>query len=350
MRLTLVTGVPGWLGTRLVRVLTEGLPEIASLARPDPERRIRCFALPGADVSKLPGVGGRVEIKEGDVRDAAALRTFFENAAGATLFHCAGVIHPTRGVREFFEVNLEGTRRLLQNAEETGVRRVVVVSSNSPAGNNPHRGHLFDEESPYNPYMGYGRSKMLMEQVVHECQARGRLETVIVRPPWFYGPDQPPRQTLFFRMIRDGKMPIVGDGENRRSMVYVDNLCQGLLLCESTPAAGGQTYWIADRRPYTMNEIVDTVERLMETEFNVTVSHKRMRLPHFVGEVATHIDRSLQALGIYNQKIHVLSEMNKTIACSVARAEKELAYQPVIGLEEGMRRSLAWLFRSGERL
>ncbi|MBI3941267.1 MAG: NAD(P)-dependent oxidoreductase, partial [Acidobacteria bacterium] len=226
----------------------------------------------------------------------------------------------------------------------------VIVSSNSPAGTNPHRDHLFDENSPYHPYMGYGLSKMRMEQMVHEFQENGRLETVVVRPPWFYGPDQPPRQTLFFKMIKNGALPIVGDGENRRSMAYVDNLCQGLLLAESIAAANGQTYWIADRRPYTMNEIVDTVERLMETEFGVAVTHKRMRLPNGVGQLATVCDRLLQGVGLYNQKVHVLSEMNKTIACSISKAEKELGYRPAVELEEGMRRSLAWVFEKGYQI
>ncbi len=131
------------------------------------------------------------------------------------------------------------------------------------------RDHRFDESSPYNPYMNYGRSKMLMEQAVQAANRSGRLETVIVRPPWFYGPYQPPRQSLFFRMIRDGKAPIVGDGNNLRSMAYVDNLSQGLILAAGTPLAAGQTYWVADERSYTMNEVIDTVERLLETEFDI---------------------------------------------------------------------------------
>jgi nucleoside-diphosphate-sugar epimerase len=193
--------------------------------------------------------------------------------------------------------------------------------------------------------MNYGLSKMRMELAVKERESR--IETVIVRPPWFYGPNQPPRQTLFFQMIRDGKAPIVGSGENLRSMGYIDNLCQGLLLAALIPAARGQVYWIADRRPYSMNEIIDTVERLLETEFGHQCSHRRMRLPGFASEIAWVADATLQSLGVYQQKIHVLSEMNKTIACSVARAEQELGYRPAVSLEEGMRRSLAWCARRG---
>jgi nucleoside-diphosphate-sugar epimerase len=59
------------------------------------------------------------------------------------------------------------------------------------------------------------------------------------------------------------------------------------------------------------------------------------------------LDAALQSLGQYNQKIHVLSEMNKNIACSIAKAEKELGYQPKIALEEGMRRSIEFCLNKG---
>ena len=150
-------------------------------------------------------------------------------------------------------------------------------------------------------------------------------------------------------MIRDGKAPIVGSGQNLRSMAYVDNLCQGLLLAAMVERAAGQVYWIADRRPYTMNEVIDTVERLLETEFGHKCAHKRMRLPGLASDVAYVMDFALQSLGLYHQKIHVLSEMNKTIACSVAKAENELGYHPTVALEEGMRRSLRWCREKGIR-
>lgn len=346
MSSTLLTGAPGWLGTRLAQVLLEGLPDVSSLAEPEPARRLRCLVKPGLSASALP-VSPQWEVVVGDLRDPDAVRVFCQGAEGAMLFHCAGVVHPARSPREIFDVNVNGTRLLLEAAERAGVRRAVVVSSNSPAGATRRPDHLFDESSPYNPYMSYGRSKMLMEQVTHEVQGRGCLETVIVRPTWFYGPQQPERQTTFFRMIRRGGSPIVGGGENRRSMVYIDNLCQAMLLCERTPAANGQTYWVADRRPYSMNEIVDTVERLMETEFGLSVAHRRLRLPSLASDVAQVGDALIQALGFYHQKVHVLSEMNKTIACSIEKARRELCYEPTIELEEGMRRSLAWCLAQG---
>ena len=346
MALNLITGTPGWIGTRFARTLlgetSEGLP----MSEPASQRQVRCLVLPNLDDSAIH-TSEQVEIVRGDLRNLDQVRAFFRGAEGATLYHCAGIIHPSRFVREYQEVNVLGTRHLLQAAEEAGVRRVIVLSSNSVAGANPRRDHRFDENSPYNPYMKYGRSKMFMEQAVHETQSRGRLETVILRPTWFYGPDQPERQTTFFRMIKNGMAPILGDGGGLRSMTYIDNLCQAMALSADNPVAVGQTYWVADRRPYPMTEIVETVERLMETEFGIPVAHKRLRLPSLAGDVAQVVDMLIQKVGIYHQKIHVLSEMNKTIACSIERAERELGYDPTVELEEGMRRSLAWCVAQG---
>jgi len=347
--LALVTGAPGWLGARLVETLVKGLPEVPSLAEPRGDRRVRCLVLRGSDVADLKALGPRVELVEGDLSDAASLESFVAGSGGATLFHAAGVIHPTRGVKQLFEVNTEGTRRLVEASRKAGVRRMVHVSSNSPIGTNPRPDHEFDESAPYNPYMGYGRSKMLGEQLVRAANASD-FETVVIRPPWFYGPGQPPRQALFFTMIKDGKAPLVGRGDNRRSMAYVDNICQGLLLCERVERARGQVYWIADRRPYPMTEILDTIERVLERDFQVKVAHRRMRLPGFASGVAYLVDGLLQSLGLYHQKIHVLSEMNKTIACSIAKAERELGYDPKVDLEEGMRRSIRWMLDHGQRV
>jgi nucleoside-diphosphate-sugar epimerase len=113
-------------------------------------------------------------------------------------------------------------------------------------------------------------------------------------------------------------------------------------------AARGQTYCIADRRPYTMNEIISTIEEVMEKDFGITPARKRLKLPGLASEVAWLADKTLQGLGLYQQKLHVLSEMNKTIACSVQKAERELGYKPAIELREGMRRSMQWMKERGQ--
>jgi nucleoside-diphosphate-sugar epimerase len=139
---------------------------------------------------------------------------------------------------------------------------------------------------------------------------------------------------------------MVGDGTNLRSMSYIENLVLGLLLAESVPAARGQTYWIADERPYSMNEIIGTVRDLFRDEFKEKVAPQTTRLPWFAGQIATAIDALMQQTGRYDQRVHVLSEMNKTIACSIEKAQRELGYSPPIALQEGMRRSIQWLYEN----
>jgi nucleoside-diphosphate-sugar epimerase len=340
--LAIVSGVPGWLGTRLVEKLAEA----------NSNRPIRALSLPGQELptSKKAKLGAQLQVVHGNLASGEGLNALFSSAQAATIFHVAGVIHPSKGKQEFYDVNVNGTKRMLEAAIAGGAKRFIHVSSNSPIGTNPSRDKLFDETSPYNPYMHYGKSKKMAEDIVNEAGRDGRIETVIIRPPWFYGPGQPPRQTLFFTMIKNGKAPIVGSGQNLRSMAYVDNICQGLSLCESVEAAQGKTYWIADERPYTMNEVVDTIERLLEVDFKMKVAHKRMHLPDLASDVALLVDNVLQEAGLYHQKFHVLSEMNKDIACSIDLARRELGYNPQIALEEGMRRSIQDILASGQTI
>jgi nucleoside-diphosphate-sugar epimerase len=342
-----VTGVPGWLGTRLVLALAQGLPDVPALKGGNPDRPIRCLVYRGLDASSLRTIPGRIELVDGDLTDPVSLTGLFKGLSEKVVFHCAGVIHPGRWVREFYAVNTEGTLNLVEAAVKAGATRFIHVSSNSPMGVNPTRDQQFDESSHYNPYMNYGKSKKLAEDVVNAAGQSGRIETVIVRAPWYYGPGQPERQTRFFTMIKNGTVPIVGDGENLRSMVYVDNLCQGLILCEKTSEAKGQTYWLADRKPYTMNQIIDTIQRVMENDFSIPVVRGHRRMPGIVSEIARFADKIIQGIGLYQQEIHVLSEMNKNIACSISKAEKKLGYDPKIDLEEGMRRSIKWLIDNG---
>lgn len=345
--LALVTGYPGWLGNRLLHFLGEPHPHFPAGVEQPRYQRVRCLVVPGTTPDRAPGREPEVEFVEGDIRDPSAVGRLCAGAGGATVFHMAGVIHPKRP-RELIEINTHGTRHLIAAAAAAGVKRIVATSSNSPAGVARDSSHVFDESSPVKPYMTYGLSKKLMEDDLAAAHAAGALETVTLRPCWFYGPEQPPRQSEFFRMIKAGKAPIVGSGEARRSMSYVDNTALGLLLAATVEAAAGETYWIADERPYTMNEIVDTVESVLEHDFGMQVDGGRMRLPSVASEVALVADGALQRVGLYQQKVHVLSEMNKTIACSVEKARRDLGYAPGVELREGMRRSIEWCLASGQ--
>lgn len=338
---TVVTGANGWLGRALVHRLVN-----------DPSReRLRLLAHSTAEREALESftAGHRgVDIVVGDISRADTARRLLSGVGANTdVLHTAGIIHPKR-VRQFTEVNANGSRHVAEAALDAGVRRLVHVSSNSPFGTNPDRDDTFRADEPFNPYLGYGRSKMLAELAVADG-VRAGLDATIVRPPWFYGPFQPPRQTTFFRMIRSGKFPVIGKGDQRRSMVYVENLVDGVLAAELTPAARGKGYWIADARPYTVAEIVETVGRALVDE-GLGVKPNSTKLPTLAARVAETGDRVLQAVGIYQQQLHVLGEMGHTIACDITQSTTDLGYSPAVDLYDGMRASIRWCLEQGLEL
>jgi nucleoside-diphosphate-sugar epimerase len=339
---TLVTGATGWLGQALLAAFTDA-------AGAHRRRAVRALATtPDAAhrLAALPGVDGVL----GDVRTAAGVEALFaglDPGAVVDVVHAAGVIHP-RTPSEWVEVNARGTAVVAARARAAGVRRFVHVSSNSPFGTNPHAGDRFRNDEPYAPYLGYGRSKMLAELRLLDEVERG-LDAVIVRPPWFYGPHQPGRQTDFFRLVRRGRFPIVGDGTQRRSMVYVGDLVDGIVRAELVDCQPGRGWWIADERPYPLAEIVATVRDAV-TGAGLRVSARQLRVPDFVGRAAAVADAAIQRRHRYVAAVHVLGELGTTIACDISVAQRELGYQPSVGLAEGMRRSVAWCLEQGIRL
>jgi nucleoside-diphosphate-sugar epimerase len=343
----LITGADGWLGQGVVKALLHGLEDTPTDVLRLDGRRIRGLVLDDAQAQTFP-FSEAITVVRGDLCQEDTRAQLCEGARDALLIHTAGVIHPRR-VADFYAINLDASVALLEAAAQQGVRRAIFISSNSPCGVNTDRRVLFDEYSPYRPYMHYGRSKMRMEQDTRALATSLGISLVHIRAPWFYGPAQPARQDEFFRMIRDGRGPLVGDGFNLRSMAYIDNLARGILLAAVAPDPK-PVYWIADATPYTMHQIIGTVEALLEKEFNQACTHGRLRLPDLVSEVAWLADWLIQRTGLYHQKIHVLSELNKSIACSTVLAQSDLGYFPRVGLEEGMRRSLRWVFDHRGRL
>ena len=176
---------------------------------------------------------------------------------------------------------------------------------------------------------------------------RGDLATVIVRPPWFYGPFQPERQTRFFVAVRRGTFPMVAPGTQQRSMVYAGNLVQGLLCAEGAEAAPGNAYWIADAEPYALHEIISTVRDALAAEGLHVSRRSPPRVPRVVADLGEKVDRALQSAGRYVQPLHVLGELKDTIACDISRARKELGYEPSVELFEGMRVSVRWCLERG---
>ncbi|CAN5840402.1 NAD(P)-dependent oxidoreductase [soil metagenome] len=333
-----LTGAAGWLGQNLVRDLAPT------------GRQVRCLVHHEAEAPLLELVGPSVEAVVGDVRDPATLRVLFDGLQRATVVHAAGVIHPQGATRPFFDVNVGGTQLVLDAARRAQAGRFIHVSSNSPFGANDHPWERFTEESPTNPYLAYGRSKLEGEELVRRAHDRGDLETVVLRPPWFYGPYQPERQNQFLSAVRRGRFPLVGDGRQQRSMVYTGNLVAACRLAEVAEAAPGRAYWIADAEPYELSAVFDGVREALAAEGLAVASRRLPAIPAPLAALAARADAVLQGADRYVAPLHVLGELRDTIACDISRARVELGYEPAVGLVEGMRTAIRWCLQRGVRL
>ena len=327
-----VTGAAGWFGQSFLDLLsTRDVPVRAVVRQP-------------ADVPMVRRIHPGAQVYVADLRtDAQAV---FDGLTDCQVVHAAGVIHP-RHVEDFRTVNVDATRAVLEASIAAGLTRFVHLSSNSAIGTNPTAFEVFHDNEPYDPYMAYGRSKMAGEVLVRTGLEDAGVPGVVLRPPWFYGRHQPQRQARFLKSVRSGTFPMIGTGDNRRSMVDVDTLAVAAWRALTADTAGVRSYWVADAQPYSMNDVVAAVWDAAELE-GLPVTRRVLRLPAIAGSVAERLDGFLQRRGRYIQEIHVAGELDKTIACEVKGAVRDLGFDPATDLVEGMRRSYRWGLDHGQ--
>lgn len=144
--------------------------------------------------------------------------------------HLANIAHTAAHPEDLQRVNVDGTRRQAERAVAAGVRRFVYLSSVKAAS--------CDD--------AYGRTKLAAEHAL-AC-VRG-LERVVLRPPLVYGPGVKANFLALMKLIKSGWPLPLASIENRRSLLYVGNLCDAIVLCLQAPLAAGGTYGVSDGEP-----------------------------------------------------------------------------------------------------
>jgi nucleoside-diphosphate-sugar epimerase len=317
----LVTGVPGWLSGAFLRSIAEHpLPGLES---------VRCLVQPGSELAERPAVDA--EIVRGDMRDSASLERAVRGID--TILHTAALIHVDR-IRDYYEVNTEGTRRLGEHAARAGVRRFVYVSTNAAGGRAPDAESLIREADPDRPLSHYGRSKLLAEKWL--LATPGSMQAVVLRPCMFYGPPVPPRHVDVYRRIMRGRMPLVGGGGYARSVVFIDNLVACVRLALVKAAAAGNVYYVADRHPSTTRGVVEAMARALG------VAPRFVRLPAIAADAAYWTDQVFSMGDRYLQTVHLVGEGNWNVGVSIDKARRELGYEPGVAIDEGMQRAVDW--------
>lgn len=322
----LVTGGTGFTGKALVRRLIEMGHQVVALDYKE-----------GLKTREIREWGAEVVL--GSVTDMDVVRRAVD---GAEVVHHVAAAFREMDVpeRHYYEVNVEGTRNVLQAALDAGVRKVVCCSTCGVHGNVDHP--PAGEDAPIQPADYYQRTKWEAEPIAREFFERG-LRTTILRPAAIYGPGDPERFYLIFKRVASGTFPMFGNGRTLYHPLYIDNLVDAFILAMEDGKGDGEAYLIADEQYLEIEDLVRRVGKALGID--VKVPH----YPVWPVVVAGHIvEKACKPFGI-NPPIFPrrVDWYRQNRAFRIDKARRDLGYQPGVGIDEGLRRTAEWYRREG---
>lgn len=314
-----ITGASGFIGRALAdRYRSMGAEVVGIDLVADPERGVI-----GGDVSR-PGA-------------------WQQAAAGCDLvIHTAALVSYAIDLDSAWRVNVVGTRNVLDAAVAGGVGRFVHLSSivvypdlDVPGG--------MDEKTPVatdgRPYVD---TKVASEQVVLQAHAAGEVEVTVVRPGDVYGPGSKPWVILPVEAIKKNAFVLPANGRGRFAPVYVDNLADGIVLTASEPQAAGEVFCLTDGAAITCAEYFGHFFRMLDKRGPINVS-----TPVAMG-MAAAVDRASRLVGRRTESNPAtVRYLTRKGGYSIEKARTVLGYEPTVAIDEGMRRTEAWLRDAG---
>lgn len=320
MKRVLVTGATGFTGGYLChRLVREGY-------------EVKGLALPGFDTKNLESAGVYVII--GDLREK---QTLIPAVDGVDLVYHIAAVYREEGIpkKTFWDVNVSGTRNLLEVSRDVGVKRFIHCSTVGV------QGEIKDppaaEEAPYNPGDYYQESKTEGELLALDFFKRDGLPGVVFRPVGIYGPGDT-RFLKLFRYIFRGKFRMFGSGEVLYHLTYIDDLVEGILLVGETPGIEGEIFNLAGEKYTTLNELVRTIAEVL----GVTISKRHYPVwpVWMAGGLCEILCRPLRINPpIYRRRVDFFI---KDRAFDISKAQKRLGYDPKVDLKTGLKLTSNW--------
>ncbi|MCU0982063.1 MAG: NAD-dependent epimerase/dehydratase family protein [Pirellulaceae bacterium] len=323
----LVTGATGLLGSHLVERLVER------------GERVRALVRPASDVRELER--WPVELVRGDLSDARSLQGAVANVG--VVYHCAARLGDWGPWPMFEAGTVQTTRNLVEVCLGRGVRRFLHVSSVAAYGRprRPADGSLLDECAPlgqnFRWWDYYGRAKAAAEE---EVRRLGPAAT-IVRPTWIYGPRDRVILPRMVQALRQGRVVLIGSGDNRLNMVYAGDVAEGAVLAANSPAAAGEVFHLASEGEITQQQFFDSLAD------SLGLPRVKRRVPFRVAdtfglacEMAGRATGRKRAPAVTRSGISLLS---RATLFSSEKARRLLGWQPRMEIHEGLSKTLAWL-------
>jgi nucleoside-diphosphate-sugar epimerase len=315
----LITGASGFLGAALAaRLRTDG-DEVVGIDRvADPAHGV-------------------------EAGDTTAPEPWVRHLAGCdAVLHTAAVVSNAVGLAEQWRVNVLGTQRVCAAARDAGVPRMVLLSSVrafSDTGFPDGVTEAHPVRPDGNPYVD---TKIASEHVVLSAHAAGDIESVIVRPGDVYGPGSVPWVLKPLDAIRSGQFLLPAMGRGVHSPVYVDDVVDGIVRAQRAPVAAGQIFTISGSRAVTSRAYFGHLFRMLGRRGPICI-------PTAPAVALAHAADALNRARGRRTDVNAISMryLARSGTYSIEKARRVLGYEPAIDLDEGMRRTEAWLRGEG---
>lgn len=331
----LVTGGGGFLGSAVVRKLLRRGDTVRVLGRNEyPELNrlgAQCF--------------------RGDIRDPGTINGA---ARGCDVIHHIAALPGIWGPRsEFYNINVRGTRNVIEACEDLEINRLVYTSSPSVVHHGGHIRGLKESELDYPSRWPahYPETKAIAEQEVLAANGKiftggGVFRTVSLRPHLIWGPDDPNLIPRIIRRARSGRLRIVGNGLNKVDTIYVENAAQAQILAADTlrdnpVAAAGKSYFITQGEPVVLWEFINRI--LQAADVPALKRKVPWRMAWLAGVLLEFKHRLLRNESEPMMTRFVAEELSHDHWFDTSAAKQDLGFTPEVSMEEGIRRLVVWI-------
>ena len=320
----LVSGANGFTGSYLIKLLINKGYQVRGIIRENANLKL---------IKDLP--------IEPYYADLATHSTFDDAMQDIDIVFHIGAAFRVNGVPEkyFLDVNLEGTRKLLESAKKMGVKRFVHCSTIGV------QGHIkkipSKEDDIYNAGDYYQKSKLAGEMLALQFYKEG-LPVTIIRPTGIYGPGDM-RYLKLFKSINNCTFKMIGSGEVFHHLIYVEDLAEGIILAGEKPEAVGEIFTLGGEGYLTLNELVKKIASILDKR---VASFKIPVFPVWLAGLICEV--ICKPFGIipplYRRRVAFFV---KDRAFDITKAKRMLGFKPKVDINEGLRQTAEWYKKEG---
>lgn len=311
-----ITGGAGFLGINLTRFLLEKGHTVVSYdfapTYDYPEKALDTVTVVKEDIRHIKVLTKAMEGCDIVVHTAAAL--------------------PLYSKEDIFSTDIDGTRNVLEAAQNNGIKRVIQISSTAVYGIPDH--HPLKEDDELIGVGPYGEAKIAAEEVCFTYRKKGMCVPVI-RPKSFIGPERLGVFALFYDWAQDGRgFPMVGSGNNRYQLLDVYDLCAAIYLCATLDeTVVNDTFNIGA-------EVFTTMKEDYQEVLNVAGFGKKIR--GFPAAPMIWTLRILEAMHLSPLYKWVYETASKDSFVSIEKAKKILGFRPIYSNKDALVRNYKW--------